>query len=106
MYRTPGSGSESLISFNYTCRTLIGVGLGQERGAEQGERGGYEKDIRDIVEYFERSCHVRDKLHRYHMLPAVSRIRRIRMFSSLPVTYLDLLVTSSAVPAPDPSTIE
>jgi hypothetical protein len=59
----------------YTCRTLIGVGLGQERGTEQGERGGYEKDIRDIVEYFERSCHVRDKLHRYHLLQAVLWIR-------------------------------
>jgi hypothetical protein len=47
------------------------VGLGQERGAEQGERGGYEKDIRDIVEYFERSCHVRDKLHRYILLQGV-----------------------------------
>jgi hypothetical protein len=38
---------------------------GQERH-ELGERGGYEKDIRDIVEYFERSCHARDKLHPFH----------------------------------------
>ncbi len=48
-YVTPGAG-----------------GAGQER-PESGERpGGYEKDIRDIVEYFERSCHVRDKLQPFH----------------------------------------
>jgi hypothetical protein len=77
------------------------VGLGQERGAEQGERGGYEKDIRDIVEYFERSCHVRDKLHRYILRQAVLRIwiHRIRIFSGLP----DPLVTSTD---PDPFTIK
>lgn len=45
----------------------IGVGPGQERSSELGDRaGGYEKDIRDIVEYFERSCHARDKLHPFH----------------------------------------